>query len=306
VTDTSLEGWFENPYGRHQARWLSRGVPTRLVRDADVEGSDPVDGQPFEVSALRRSATPGLSYGASDLRRADDVNRYSRFRGGRRPSWLMGTKAGTQSWTDGGPPSDAPLAAPRRLLQRTVFVDQSRPKTVALFLTSGIVGWSLLGAVLALAPGPWVTAAVAVATAAVVAQYVAWWQLGGSIGLLWPNALTQMARMVGLPGSFASTLVYVSMTWFAIGVAVRWHLGAPRSLPERRWVLHLGVDVLLAGALLWVVLTWAGRARDVVGQGVAGSRNRRLSRVPLRRWAGQAAMAFGTPGILLLVIARFG
>jgi hypothetical protein len=111
--------------------------------------------------------------------------------------------------------------------------------------------------------------------------------------------------MLGLPKYFANVLVYASATWFAIGVAVRWHLGAPRSLPEHRWVLHLGVDVLAAGALLWVVLTWAGRARDVVGQGVAGSRNRRLSHVPLRRWAGQAAMVFGTTGILLLIAARF-
>jgi hypothetical protein len=305
VADTSLEGWFEDPYGRHQARWLSRGVPTRLVRDSGIEGSDPVDGQPFDVSALRRCTAPGLPYGASDLRRADDVNRYSRFRSGQRRSWLFGTNATTQPWLGGGPPSYAPLAAQRQISQRTVFVDQARPKTVALFLASGIVGWSGLGAVLALAPGPWVSATVVVAALAVVAQYVAWWQLGGAIGLLWPNALTQMARMLGLPTYFASVLVYASMAWFAVAVAVRWHLGAPRSLPEHRWIAHLGVEVLVAGALLWVVLTWVGRARALVGPGVAGSRNRWLSRVPLRRWAGQAVMVFGTAGILLLIAARF-
>lgn len=35
-------GWFSDPYGRHEARWMSSGRPTSLVRDGVVERSDPV------------------------------------------------------------------------------------------------------------------------------------------------------------------------------------------------------------------------------------------------------------------------
>ncbi|HXW35178.1 MAG TPA: hypothetical protein VEJ87_11410 [Acidimicrobiales bacterium] len=42
------EGWYTDPYARHQERWMSDGRPTRLVRDNGAESSDvPPDG-PFE------------------------------------------------------------------------------------------------------------------------------------------------------------------------------------------------------------------------------------------------------------------
>jgi hypothetical protein len=34
------EGWFTDPFGRHEARWLSFGTPTKLVRDDGVEAYD--------------------------------------------------------------------------------------------------------------------------------------------------------------------------------------------------------------------------------------------------------------------------
>jgi hypothetical protein len=34
-------GWFKDPYGRHEARWMSAGTPTSLVRNGDVEQTDP-------------------------------------------------------------------------------------------------------------------------------------------------------------------------------------------------------------------------------------------------------------------------
>ena len=39
--DESMEGWYTDPYGRHEARWMSQGTPTRLVRDGSAEASDP-------------------------------------------------------------------------------------------------------------------------------------------------------------------------------------------------------------------------------------------------------------------------
>ena len=53
VTTYTAEGWCTDPFGRHEARWISAGRPTSLVRDSGVESSDPVpDGMPD------REATP--------------------------------------------------------------------------------------------------------------------------------------------------------------------------------------------------------------------------------------------------------
>ena len=45
-----FEGWFTDPYGIHEARWLSDGRPTKLVRDGGVESHDePPPGAPSVV-----------------------------------------------------------------------------------------------------------------------------------------------------------------------------------------------------------------------------------------------------------------
>lgn len=33
-------GWYEDPYGIHEARWISDGAPTALVRDGRRESQD--------------------------------------------------------------------------------------------------------------------------------------------------------------------------------------------------------------------------------------------------------------------------
>jgi hypothetical protein len=44
------EGWFTDPFGRHEARWLSFGTPTKLVRDGEVESYDePPEEEPTSV-----------------------------------------------------------------------------------------------------------------------------------------------------------------------------------------------------------------------------------------------------------------
>jgi len=40
------EGWYVDPYGVHEARWISAGTPTALVRDGDVESQDPPPSAP--------------------------------------------------------------------------------------------------------------------------------------------------------------------------------------------------------------------------------------------------------------------
>lgn len=79
--DENLEGWFTDPFGRHEARWLSDGTPTSLVRDGDVEGhDDPPDEPPSRVP--ERIAPPG---GPDTTLRADEAERdYDPQRGVRR------------------------------------------------------------------------------------------------------------------------------------------------------------------------------------------------------------------------------
>ena len=50
VTTLRVEGWCTDPFGRHEARWLSDGTPTKLVRDAQVESYDPPSGTPEFVA----------------------------------------------------------------------------------------------------------------------------------------------------------------------------------------------------------------------------------------------------------------
>jgi hypothetical protein len=76
--EQQLEGWFTDPFGRHEARWFSAGTPTNLVRDGSTEShDDPPDEPPTHVP--ERLAPPG---GPDTLRRSDDAERedYSRER----------------------------------------------------------------------------------------------------------------------------------------------------------------------------------------------------------------------------------
>ncbi len=65
------EGWYTDPYGRHEARWMSAGKPTKLVRDGEVESyEDPPDTPPTQ-HAIEIEPSPG-SVTAADTLRADD------------------------------------------------------------------------------------------------------------------------------------------------------------------------------------------------------------------------------------------
>ena len=42
-----MEGWYTDPYDRHEARWMSDGHLANLVRDAGVESHEDPPNQPF-------------------------------------------------------------------------------------------------------------------------------------------------------------------------------------------------------------------------------------------------------------------
>jgi hypothetical protein len=66
-----MEGWYTDPYQRHEARWMSKGTPTQLVKDGKVEGTDPVSDEPFKIEPVRIEGHP--AHDGSDLKRADDA-----------------------------------------------------------------------------------------------------------------------------------------------------------------------------------------------------------------------------------------
>ena len=66
------EGWYTDPYARHEARWFSDGTPTKLVRDRNVESYDkPPDEEPSQKA--ERIEPEVTATGGSDLIRADDA-----------------------------------------------------------------------------------------------------------------------------------------------------------------------------------------------------------------------------------------
>jgi hypothetical protein len=72
------EGWYTDPYGRHEARWLSDGKPTKLVRDGHVESCDDPPEGPTVTTPVPVEPEPAAANG-EDLRRADDAERGEPF-----------------------------------------------------------------------------------------------------------------------------------------------------------------------------------------------------------------------------------
>jgi hypothetical protein len=66
------EGWYVDPYGVHEARWISAGTPTALVRDGDVELQDPPPTTPYVGQLAELPQTVPIE--ADDLLRADDAD----------------------------------------------------------------------------------------------------------------------------------------------------------------------------------------------------------------------------------------
>lgn len=52
----NAQNWCSDPFGHHQARWFSNGIPTALVRDDGVESQDP----PPESMVDRRYELPSI------------------------------------------------------------------------------------------------------------------------------------------------------------------------------------------------------------------------------------------------------
>ena len=65
------EGWCTDPFGRHEARWMSNGEPTKLVRDAGVDSFDAPPEEAPRQAAVKIEHPESAR--ANDLRRADSA-----------------------------------------------------------------------------------------------------------------------------------------------------------------------------------------------------------------------------------------
>jgi hypothetical protein len=65
------EGWHVDPFGHHEARWISDGTPTALVRDGRIESKNPPPDAPYSgtIQPLPDASPPE----DGDLVRAEDA-----------------------------------------------------------------------------------------------------------------------------------------------------------------------------------------------------------------------------------------
>jgi len=66
------EGWYLDPFGIHQHRWFSAGLPTGLVRDEGTESRDPAPDSRFDGPLVRATNGAAGDGDGSDLKRAGD------------------------------------------------------------------------------------------------------------------------------------------------------------------------------------------------------------------------------------------
>ena len=71
------EGWYKDPYRRHDDRWFSGGEPTSLVRDGRVESHDPPPASPLPTTLVPSESSSQAD--GDELRRADDAEQEPRY-----------------------------------------------------------------------------------------------------------------------------------------------------------------------------------------------------------------------------------
>jgi len=69
--DDLILGWCTDPFGVHEQRWISTGVPTALVRDGSDESKDP---PPSDREPMRPFVPIDTTFGWSDARRAGQAS----------------------------------------------------------------------------------------------------------------------------------------------------------------------------------------------------------------------------------------
>jgi hypothetical protein len=72
--ECKAQGWYQDPYAIHEDRYLSDGVPTKLVRDDGQESYDPPPDRPLPPGRLVSAEQPDdEAMNGADLHRADEA-----------------------------------------------------------------------------------------------------------------------------------------------------------------------------------------------------------------------------------------
>ena len=75
MTTSLAQGWYRDPYGRHQDRYFSAGTATKLVRDGDREAYDTPPNRPLpEGDLISANDLDAERRDEADMRRADDAS----------------------------------------------------------------------------------------------------------------------------------------------------------------------------------------------------------------------------------------
>ena len=75
------EGWYRDPFGVHEDRWMSAGRPTKLVRDGGTESYDPPPDLP--LPGVLVPADAGSSAAGDGTDEAGQESSYSNRRASR-------------------------------------------------------------------------------------------------------------------------------------------------------------------------------------------------------------------------------
>ena len=73
------EGWYQDPFGVHEHRWMSRGTSTKLVRDGGTESYDPPPDLPLPGELVPADAEGAAAGGTGEA----DQESYSNWRASR-------------------------------------------------------------------------------------------------------------------------------------------------------------------------------------------------------------------------------
>jgi hypothetical protein len=65
MASNPAEGWYRDPFGIHEDRWMSQGQPTKLVRDGGTESYDPPPDLPLPAEIVPAESGSGAA-GPSD------------------------------------------------------------------------------------------------------------------------------------------------------------------------------------------------------------------------------------------------
>jgi hypothetical protein len=69
------QGWYRDPFGLHEDRYFSQGLPTKLVRDGERESYDLPPDRPLpEADLVPAEQLGGKVADGSDLLRADQAD----------------------------------------------------------------------------------------------------------------------------------------------------------------------------------------------------------------------------------------